>query len=445
VTERVQASPTKDFFVTMITRDIALTDCILDLLDNAIDGARRTRREKQAVLGAHDFRAKIRILENRFEIEDNCGGMSRKDAVEYAFRFGRKKDVQPEIHGIGVYGIGLKRAVFKLGKRARITSRHGDDSFAVVIDVEKWLSQGDNDWDFELVDVEPLPTPGLRVVVEELHEQVGKELNDDDFVADLRRTIARDYSFILAKHFDVLLMRGEVKQADENQYLVQPYAFNVKEGAGLEPARTTYSVGAVNVEIVAGFMADPPDDIEPTIAPDRIAPYYGWYVACNDRIVLDGNKNELTVWGRGEFPTWHNQYNGFIGIVRFESDDPALLPWTTTKRALDQEAPLYVDALEKMKAMTRSFIAYTNARKQNLDEAKQVESQAALRPIEMIQTNSQPAFPTFSIPARDTTTIQYRVDKKRVRAAAEALGNRDLSNKDVGEKTFEYFERNEVE
>ena len=38
---KADASPTKEFFVNMITRDISLQDCILDLLDNSVDGARR--------------------------------------------------------------------------------------------------------------------------------------------------------------------------------------------------------------------------------------------------------------------------------------------------------------------------------------------------------------------------------------------------------------------
>lgn len=41
-TKKIHTDPTKDFFVTMITRDILLRDCIFDLLDNSIDGARRT-------------------------------------------------------------------------------------------------------------------------------------------------------------------------------------------------------------------------------------------------------------------------------------------------------------------------------------------------------------------------------------------------------------------
>ena len=37
--DQAQASPTKQFFVSMLTRDISLADAILDLVDNCLDGA----------------------------------------------------------------------------------------------------------------------------------------------------------------------------------------------------------------------------------------------------------------------------------------------------------------------------------------------------------------------------------------------------------------------
>lgn len=41
MTVTVDSSPTKEFFVEMLTRDIDLTDAILDLLDNCLDGVLR--------------------------------------------------------------------------------------------------------------------------------------------------------------------------------------------------------------------------------------------------------------------------------------------------------------------------------------------------------------------------------------------------------------------
>jgi len=42
-THKANAYPRKHFFFEMFTRDISLEDCILDLIDNSIDGLIRTR------------------------------------------------------------------------------------------------------------------------------------------------------------------------------------------------------------------------------------------------------------------------------------------------------------------------------------------------------------------------------------------------------------------
>ena len=41
---KAQGAPTKEFFVGMLTRDIELSDAILDLLDNCLDGVVRQKK-----------------------------------------------------------------------------------------------------------------------------------------------------------------------------------------------------------------------------------------------------------------------------------------------------------------------------------------------------------------------------------------------------------------
>ena len=48
------ASPTKQFFVNMLTRDIELQDAILDLLDNCVDGILRSQKIDSAAPGPYD-------------------------------------------------------------------------------------------------------------------------------------------------------------------------------------------------------------------------------------------------------------------------------------------------------------------------------------------------------------------------------------------------------
>src|SRR5215469_15296234 len=123
-TQKALANPTKEFFVRMITQDISLEDCILDLIDNSVDGAWRCEGSQPVGLAETADLTKYKITitarPDYFRIEDNCGGMSLHDAANHAFTFGRRKGDEHTDYSIGVYGIGMKRAVFKLGGNIRI-------------------------------------------------------------------------------------------------------------------------------------------------------------------------------------------------------------------------------------------------------------------------------------------------------------------------------------
>ena len=90
----------------MSTRDIDLSDAILDLLDNCVDGAIRTGSTDQK-LPYRGFHAHIDLRPKSFPISDNCGGIERSLAETYAFRVGRRdKDRDANLATVGVYGIG---------------------------------------------------------------------------------------------------------------------------------------------------------------------------------------------------------------------------------------------------------------------------------------------------------------------------------------------------
>ena len=83
--KRINASPTKEFFIYMLTRDIPLTRAILDLVDNSVDGARRM----QANGDFNGLWVRVELDRNHLKIADNCGGIPVDIARNYAFRFGR--------------------------------------------------------------------------------------------------------------------------------------------------------------------------------------------------------------------------------------------------------------------------------------------------------------------------------------------------------------------
>ena len=179
--QRINASPTKEFFIFMLVRDIPLSRAIIDLVDNCVDGALRLR-------GGGNFDGlwvRIEVDPEYFRIADNCGGIPVPLARDYAFRFGRPKEAPPVEGSIGQFGVGMKRTFFKLGKRFRVQSATAVSRFTVEEDVDEWIRrhspEGAEDWHFEFKTIEenitvPSEQQGTIIEIERLHESVAKVL-----------------------------------------------------------------------------------------------------------------------------------------------------------------------------------------------------------------------------------------------------------------------------
>ena len=439
-THKAHATPTKDFFVRMITKDISIEDCILDLIDNCLDGARKVKYVQGSNARIDDysgFHAKVSFDKESFEIIDNCGGITIEEAEKYAFHFGPRPRNHVDDYSIGLYGIGMKRAIFKMGNVIDIYSSTHTKAFTTKIDVIQWLPNAD-DWDFDLEDnVSVNPDSGTKIKVTNLHPEVSLQFINSKFANSLARIIARDYAQFLAKGFEIVL----------NGKNIQEYNFTVRESSDFKPFRLQYTdETGVEVEIIAGMGGDPPNDLQPD---ERLSEtdYYGWYVLCNDRVVVAADKSSQTVWGDNTFPLWHFQYYGFLGVVSFHSKDPILLPWKTTKREVDSRNGIYRRAIEKMKEATRTWIDYTNDRKSDIKDAKKHEATASPKPLFTVSPNPVLVVPKISKKTDQISysSIQYQKPSSEIAKAKKLLGNSRMSNAQLGEKTFEYFLDNEAE
>ena len=135
-----------------------------------------------------------------------------------------------------------------------------------------------------------------------------------------------------------------------------------------------------------------------------------------------------------------------MGLVLFHGSDPRSLPWTTTKRDVDESSSLYRRAVKEMKKVTQSWIAYTNQRKTNMEEAKRKEQEASSESIFKIRPSPSLKVPTIqATPGIPMARVAYQKPRSEVKKAATVLGNSNMTHRGVGEKTFEYFLENEVE
>ena len=439
--------PTKTFFVNMITRDITLEDSILDLIDNSIDGASTCEHNPPINLENEVDLSKYQILitanPDEFRIVDNCGGMTLDDAADYAFTFGRRTDELHADYSIGVYGIGMKRAAFKLGRIINVRSTYLEDgtdqfSFVVPINVDQWMETDEPPWDFDIDVADNLDETGVDIYVQELTRDAQISFDNPEFIENLRRTIARHYSLYLNLGLQISV----------NDRPITGVPIKLRQSKDFVPMRDQYDVDSadqngterktVSVEIIAGMAAPPPETTEPDekIDPDKM---FGWYIACNGRIVLAADRTSISGWGTSDWPQWHYQYVGFIGVVLFTASNASWLPLTTTKRSVNLSSDVFLNARSRMREASKRWIAYTNERKRDLMKAKEIESRAVAISLENITKQSivqLPLIPKKTVERR--ANVNYSVPVSRMKKLAREFGSTQMSYRDVGLESFDF-------
>ncbi|OGN89863.1 MAG: hypothetical protein A2158_05230 [Chloroflexi bacterium RBG_13_46_14] len=436
------ASPTKELFMEMFIRDLSLEDSILDLVDNSIDSLIKNKNidVTDALLpGGNDGTSKaihpLAVIEinyepGRFRIRDSCGGISVEDAVNEVFRFGHSDDV---VRGqLGVYGIGLKRAIFKIGNEIMIQSRTINDGFNMRIFVPEWAKNPNWTFPLEVTEkAENYETAGTVITIKSFRPEVAARMRVVTFESHLIEMIARTYGLFLNKYVAVAV----------NGHKVEPKVIRFGCSDLVNVAKEEITEGNVKATIYAGLAARDEDGAWQ-------AAEAGWYVACNGRLVVVADKAQLTGWGTGATPQFVGKYRGFIGIVFFHSRDPLELPWTTTKRGLNQESLIFQRVRTRMAVVGRPVITFLNNMysSEETERAPQREVAETIKPLDVrTMTGHLPtAFMTKVKPIIDEyVRVQYnakRVDIERVR---KSLHKSDLAASKVGKYTFDYYLKKE--
>jgi hypothetical protein len=452
----VKATPVKSFFVTMLIRDITLEEAILDLLDNCVDGILRSDPpSSHAKKPYRGYKASIEFNADSFTISDNCGGIPW-NLHKYAFRMGRDKDREPDAPGsVGVYGIGMKRAIFKLGTQCLISTQHQSDRYEVEISPD-WL-EDETDWDIPVKAGRKQEEDGTTVYVTGLHDGIKNRFSADAhaFQADLENMIATHYTFIIDKGFSVTVNSVPVKPKATRLI----FSTDELEGTAIRPYVFEATHDGVDVFLAVGFTRPIPSADE--AASEQEEKKYssenaGWTVVCNDRAVLYNDRTEITGWGEAGVPRYHTQFIAVSGIVEFRSDDPKKLPTTTTKRGIDASSVLYLQVKNKMREGMRLFTNYTNKWKNRADESRQQMEAAETLSFEELKrrtsalalratTKSVPAgkqyAPNLPMPPKlepQRRRIAFSKDIRDIKRVAEHLfGDSDVDPSEVGERCFD--------
>lgn len=427
----------KQFFIDMFTRDISLEDCVLDLIDNSLDAyllGHSTSiselifgndiKQPRADAGTID----VTCSDRQIKVVDTCGGIPRKRAIEEVFCFGHDEDDQ--VGKLGAYGIGLKRALFKIGNNFHIVSRTPREGFEVSFKLNEWAER--KPWKVPITFVDGATsrkTAGTSVTVTELHDEVALRIKEGGVDRNILNDASTTYPYFL----------GQCVRLRVNDAEVKPQAIKLGELSGvLRPAHEQFEEDGVKVTLAA------------TVAPEeRTADDAGWYILCNGRVVVRADKTNLTGWG-SELASFQPKYRSFVGIASFESDAPLNLPWTTTKRDLNRESIVFIRARALMTTMSKPILTFLNAQypsEPTIEFTDIRDAVSGVKAVSLREIAAKPPAGFLYTPPRKrekpTQWVKFQAEVSQLDKVRRHLRRPSMGAGEIGKFTFSHYVRTE--
>lgn len=354
--QTVKFYPAKRLFSEILTQDIRLEPALLDLIDNSVDAyTRNDIKDKREI--------KINISKEQICITDTCGGIDREMLLERVFRFGMQS-VESNKQTIGYYGIGLKRALFKLGNDVIFSTDDGKNFSQLKLNVKKWL-EDEKIWELPLEKADKSKLKKnekgyTRIEINNLNTSISESFTTI-FLNNFRLKLSRYYTFFMGDKIEFYL----------NDELVEPYNLDVTFSKEMKPIRVKKQIEKLRLDITT-WIEPKPDARETQVRGKR-----GFNVFMNNRLILANDDTKDTGWtgDKDLLPKYHPIYNRFRGIVRLYAEDVGSLPINTTKTNFNFEHKYYYEIINLLVEFARPFVDYLSRiydeEKEELDQREE--------------------------------------------------------------------------
>jgi len=427
----------KQFFIEMFTRDISLEDCVLDLIDNSIDSylLKNEISISQLIFGPDQSGAKrepgridVTCNERQIRVVDKCGGIPRKRAMDEIFCFGH--DPGDQAGKLGAYGVGMKRALFKIGNKVDIVSRTAKEGFEVSLTIDDWAKE--EGWSVPIKFVDGATSErqaGTSITISDLRKEVALRIKEGGVPKNILDDAATTYPYFLDQ-----CVKLRINDVD-----VPPKPISLGESDGVvKAAREKFDYNGVKVALAA------------TIAPGlRTSEEAGWNILCNGRAVVRANKDDLTGWGF-DLASFQPKYRSFVGLASFESDQPLSLPWTTTKRDINRESGVFIHTRNLMVTMSKPILTFLNSQYPS-NPATEVgyirEAVEGVKAVSFREIASKPPAGFSYTPPRKkdkrTDWVRFQAPIALLDKVRRHLRRPSLTPSDIGKHTLEHFVKTE--
>lgn len=338
----------EEYLREILTRDIDPAEAVFDLIDNSIDAARDSiiatktyKTDKYGLPASYSgYKISLRITESGICIFDNSRGIGKEELSNDTFKIGQPSNHK---HGIGFFGVGLKRALLTLGDEYLFQTKTSNFSAKLQFSAED-MSSRDEPLIGNVLDKKGKPS--TLICIKKLRPSAAHEFSTDESLKKLSGLIQRRFGLFVKKGLKLSV----------NGKLVPAFGPSLRPADPIPPNTFQKASARITTFIESGmhekYRSTKEQDYDKATN-DGLTAEFGWYVVCNDRLIEIASKEPRL----GFSATWHAEYNGFVGWLHFVSDYPGDLPWNTKKTRIDTNLKVFQDAHPKLKKFSDDFRA----------------------------------------------------------------------------------------
>ncbi|WP_435159838.1 ATP-binding protein [Haladaptatus sp. DFWS20] len=393
--ETYDLAPSKQTYRSLKS-DVNPISSVKELVDNVLDNWRRAGKS-----GDFDLTIDIDIDfdAGTFRIEDDSGGISDGD-ISKIFALGESTNSDVS-WSIGAYGMGAKKAIVRLGRKATIKSRMRDEEqgYGFVVD-EEWLNSDSWSVDRQIFDnlregTTIIEIEDLQIQVESEMDETGEETDGDeeaeaeevsasfkspkDFAQQLREDLSESYQeFLYGRatpsdgNLTIVVNGEEVKNPSPPDWSYTPYD-------GFHPRLfKQYQISPSNLPSNIDRATPISIDVEVGLLREGKEEEAGTDVIIQNRKIISASKEEEGGWGNF-LPAFNPQRRRTKFVLKLSTEkEPDDLPWDTQKSHLDISNPIAEKAYNFLKRAGEEYAkaeygdfptAFTKPYKSDHDEA----------------------------------------------------------------------------
>lgn len=364
----------------ILVRDIDCKESLLDLIDNSIDSARSAilsgggevdARGMPVSYSGYEINVGIDKKKEAIYIEDTCSGIELSAMRDRFLVIGEESNAP---FAIGHFGVGLKRALLKLGRTYRIETSYINETYLIECTAQDLTESSRKVFAKHIESKQPSSYTQIRIL--DVSDEAMREIfRSNIWEHNVSKEIGMRYSIFIKKGLVIKYKNVPIKaycpglreyksiKLQEDDIGDVPHGIKVHIRAGLHENYKFKGEGEENT----------------AKENEKITGEYGWYYVCNDRVIKIACKDSKFGWAG----KWHPEYYGFVGWVYFTGNVKDL-PWNTKKTDIDPDSDVFSAIKGYLQNYASKYRTHNRTLKKKLEVGLKIEDAVNPKQLDML-------------------------------------------------------------